>query len=232
MSAREAEGQSSGAERRLAEYLRRHPDFFVRHADLLHEIRVADGRGGVVSLMEYQSAVLRDENHQLRARLHTLVEAARGNEELSARLHTLTMRLLECAGLPELVEILEEALREDFAAEWVSVRLLAAGAVLGDALAAGPRLRELFEGVLQVGDPACGRLRREQLDYLFGGQAGEVGSTALIPLGRNGSVGLLAIGSRDPRRFYPGMGILFLRHFGELAGHAIRSCIASRDGLA
>jgi len=28
-------------------------------------------------------------------------------------------------------------------------------------------------------------------------------------------VGLVAVGSRDPNRFYPGMGTLFLRMMGE-----------------
>ncbi|MFP3786513.1 DUF484 family protein, partial [Burkholderia sp. SIMBA_024] len=45
-----------------------------------------------------------------------------------------------------------------------------------------------------------------------GDDAGEVQSTALLPLP---GVGLLAVGSRDPNRFYPGMGTLFLRMMGE-----------------
>ena len=35
---------------------------------------------------------------------------------------------------------------------------------------------------------------------------------ALLPLG---SVGMLAVGSRDGSRFYPGMGTLFLRLMSE-----------------
>jgi uncharacterized protein YigA (DUF484 family) len=37
-----------------------------------------------------------------------------------------------------------------------------------------------------------------------------VQSTALVPLGDKGSDGMMAIGSSDPSRFYPGMGTLFL----------------------
>ena len=56
----------------------------------------------------------------------------------------------------------------------------------------------------------CGRLSESKLDYLFGSKARWVQSTALIPLGEKGSDGMMAIGSSDPARFYPGMGTLFL----------------------
>ena len=40
----------------------------------------------------------------------------------------------------------------------------------------------------------------------------EVQSSALLSLP---GVGLVAVGSRDPNRFFPGMGTLFLRMMGE-----------------
>jgi uncharacterized protein YigA (DUF484 family) len=53
-------------------------------------------------------------------------------------------------------------------------------------------------------------LSESKLEFLFGSKARWVQSTALIPLGENGAVGMMAIGSSDPSRFYPGMGTLFL----------------------
>jgi len=50
-----------------------------------------------------------------------------------------------------------------------------------------------------------------------------VQSCALINLpGR----GLLAIGAREPNRFYPGMGTLFLRMMGE----ALAAALSGRSG--
>ena len=48
---------------------------------------------------------------------------------------------------------------------------------------------------------------------LFGEAREFAQSIALIPIG---GTGLIAVGSRDPHRFYPGMGTLFLRWIGEL----------------
>src|SRR5690606_15469230 len=74
-----------------------------------------------------------------------------------------------------------------------------------------PRLAP-FRDCLRDGEPICGRLQAEKQVVLYGEDVGEVQSTALLPLP---GVGLLAVGSRDANRFYPGMGTLFLRMMGE-----------------
>ena len=49
--------------------------------------------------------------------------------------------------------------------------------------------------------------------------APDVQSTALLPLP---GVGLVAVGSRDANRFFPGMGTLFLRMMGESLATALQ----------
>ena len=44
-------------------------------------------------------------------------------------------------------------------------------------------------------------------------------SSALLVLP---GIGLVAVGSRDPNRFFPGMGTLFLRMMGESLAAALR----------
>ena len=50
-------------------------------------------------------------------------------------------------------------------------------------------------------------------------RAGEVQSSALLPVP---GLGLVAVGSNDPNRFFPGMGTLFLRMMGESLATALR----------
>ncbi len=69
-----------------------------------------------------------------------------------------------------------------------------------------PELQQ-FQDHLDKGISVCGRLNRNKRDHLFGARAQWVQSTALVPMGKDG---MLAIGSSDPARFYPGMGTLFL----------------------
>ena len=58
----------------------------------------------------------------------------------------------------------------------------------------------------------CGRLHPDKQALLYGPRVDEVASSALLPIE---GVGLVAVGSSDPNRFYPGMGTMFLRMMGE-----------------
>ena len=51
----------------------------------------------------------------------------------------------------------------------------------------------------------------------------ELGSAAMIPLGKTAEVGILAIGSTEADRFHPGMSTEFLGRIGELVSEAVRS---------
>ena len=51
---------------------------------------------------------------------------------------------------------------------------------------------------------------------------------ALVPLGQTTVFGLLALGSEDPKRFYPDMGTLYLRRIGELCAAGVTAAGRSR----
>ncbi len=218
---------TSVIEHRTVEYLQAHPDFFTRHPELLIDLEVPHSCGNAVSLVEYQVSVLRDQTHQLRQKLQGLLDNARDNEDLSQRLHRLTMELVACKGVDQIFATLYETLREDFSADKVVVRLFAEPRFENDAGLAefvGPDEggARLFKSLFKSSYPVCGRLKREQAIFLFGDEVESICSGLLLPLAAVEGFGVLAIGSRDERRFQPGMGTVFLRHLGEVAGRLIR----------
>ena len=76
-----------------------------------------------------------------------------------------------------------------------------------------------FRDCLKDGEPICGRLQPEKNALLYGIRAEDVASSALLPIpGR----GLIAVGSRDANRFFPGMGTLFRRMMGDAFDTAMR----------
>ncbi len=81
-----------------------------------------------------------------------------------------------------------------------------------------PRV-EGFRDILAAGEPVCGRLHPDKNALLYGVRADEVQSSALLALP---GVGLVAVGSRDANRFFPGMGTLFLRMMGEALAAGLR----------
>jgi uncharacterized protein YigA (DUF484 family) len=214
----------------VASYLAATPEFFDRHAQLLAKIRLPDSRGGAttVSLLERQVEVLRERNRQLERKVKDFVDVARENDALGTRVLAMARRLIAAKDTAAVIAAIESALREDFGAGQ-SILVLTAGCAPAGLVesrflrvvpAELPALRS-FETLFSAGKPRCGQLRDSQREFLFGTDAAEVGSVALVPLGDKGGLGLLACGSHDSQRFNPTMSTDFLAHIGELIAAAL-----------
>jgi uncharacterized protein YigA (DUF484 family) len=222
-------------ERRIAEYLLAHPDFFERHPRVLEQLRVSHPSGAAVSLIERQRDLLRAENHKLRDRLQDLVQVARDNDSLSKHMQQLNLALIEARRLDELVLGVQSVLRDEFGADFTALRLAMSSGRAG--LADSDRLTipalEALRPLLHGKRPWCGRLGPDQARWLFDEVASEVASTALLPLSADADwQGVLAIGSRCPERFAPGMGTVFLSRIGELVSHAVNLHLCPLDSSA
>lgn len=209
------------AEQAIVRYLQAHPEFFLRHPDLVDSLHIPHPCYPAVSLLEYQRRRLREQNEQLHKKLQELVEVARDNGDLASRLQRLALMLLEAPALPGLLHDIKAVLRDEFRVEF-SVLRLSAGAALDEVDRLPADFHRRYEPLLRGGQPYCGRLTREQTDGLFGEAAGTVASAALVPLRGHNWHGLLAVGSRDEHRFYPGMGTLFLGAMGDLISRALQ----------
>lgn len=201
----------------VAAWLRRHPRFLEQFSDLALSLVVPREEGRATSLASYQLEVLRDKNRELNRRLNELFHNAQENERLTVRVHQLTLALMRQTSAADTLRAMVAVLNEDFQGELVSVVLHAPVDGLEDAdwLQVLPRdaaVLEPFREFLAEGEPLCGRLREEKIELLFGPRSAEVSSAALLPLGERG---MLAVGSHDANRFYPGMGTLFLRLMSE-----------------
>lgn len=215
----------------ISAYLDKHPEFFDQHPEVLAGLRLAHTSGKAVSLIERQVQVLREQNEALKSRLMELVNVARDNDRLSGRMHQMTLDLLQAGSLMELLDRLEDHLRNEFKADAVAVRLAgldqtSQGETGVETLLVDENARALFPASLRDGKPQCGRLKQQQLEFLFSSQAPDIESAAVIPLGDKGDHGLLAIGSREVNRFNPCMGTLFLSHLGDLLVVLLRRHVA------
>lgn len=201
----------------VAAWLRRHPNFLQQFPDLAISLVVPREQGPAASLAGYQLEILRDKNRELNRRLHELFANAQENERLAVRTHQLTLALMKQTAAADTARAMAASLEEDFDGDLVRLVLLAPVAGLDDAEwlqtigEADPRLAPFRDG-LKSGEPICGRLQPEKNAVLYGDRAEDVQSSALLPLP---GLGLIAVGSRDGNRFYPGMGTLFLRMMGE-----------------
>jgi hypothetical protein len=208
----------------IAAYLQHNPDFFERHQALLLRLRVPHARGGsTISLVERQIEVLREKHAALEGKLAELVSVARANDAIADKLHRFTRKLLRAGSRAEAVAFIEASLREDFDAFHGGVLML-----IGDYPDLAPQrfVRTIppddaglkpFETLFTSGKPRCGQVRDTQREFLFGQDANDIGSVALVPLGeKSAPLGVLALGSTDRDRFHPGMSTEFLARMADL----------------
>lgn len=208
----------------VAAWLRRHPKFLQQFPDLALSLVVPREDGPAASLASYQLEVLRDKNRELTRRLHDLYTVSQENERLAVRTHQLTLALMRQGNAAGTVRAMAATLAEDFNGDLVRIVLFEPVAGLGDedwlqVIPRDERSLAPFNDCLKDGEPLCGRLHPDKQALLYAARVDEVQSSALLPVE---GVGLVAVGSGDPNRFYPGMGTLFLRMMGEAFAAALK----------
>ena len=183
----------------VAVWLRRHPKFLGQYPDLALSMVVPREDGPAASLASYQLEVLRDKNRELHKRLADLFANAQDNERLAVR--TMAASMTEDFDGDAVRMVLFQPV-DGLAPDWLQI------------LSSGRDKRLApFKDALVAGEPICGRLNPDKMPLLFGDAQEAAASVALIPMP---GTGLIAIGSKDPNRFFPGMGTLFLRLMGEV----------------
>jgi hypothetical protein len=214
----------AGLEATVVAYLCAHHDFFEHNPEVLTHLQVSHGPSGAVSLIEHQVKVLRRQLDTERARLTHLITRAREYESLSTRLHGLVLQLIPATDLVALRDALQDALRREFSAEAVTLRLFPLDPkAAGDSDPLNDPLTDAFRGFLDREHALCGPLDADKSRVLFGDRGGSLRSAALIPIRAEGRSGVLAIGAADPERFKLDMGTDLLDRLGEIVGHKLRT---------
>ena len=202
----------------VAGYLRSHPDFFERMPGLISELSLPHDAGHAVSLVERQVSILRERNIDMRKRLSELVDAAKDNDALFEKTRTLTLALVEAPDLEAIDAVLATELIEGFGADCAVCYFSqphAEASHLHLIYTESVRTLPMFH-LTQGTGISCGVLRSDEFETLFGTRTDREGSAAIVQLGHGALLGMLAIGSRDPERFSPDMGTLFVRYIGDI----------------
>lgn len=206
----------------VARYLQEHQEFFEEYADLLANIFVSHPHGGrAIPISERQIITLREKNRLMEDKLRELIKFAEENDAIGEKMQRISMAMLTAGSLQSLLHSMNFNLREDFAVPHVALRVWG----MGEASPALPELSPASEDLRGIAEglshPYCGTHVAEEVIKWFGEGGAHLRSFALVALHHDRTIGMLALASEDPRRFYPEMGTLYLKRLGELVSAAV-----------
>lgn len=215
-------------------YLESHPDFLIRHPDLLDKLAPPDRNfgDGVVDMQRFQFERLKSDLVRLRRRQREMVEATSSNMSTLRQVHAVVLALIEIERLPQLAAFIAGDLPRLLEVDAAGL-LIEADDVPADWIGAG--LRPLPPGAIArwFGNAERVLLRpyARDKDLLYGDRADRIGSDALvqIPVGAPGSAGpllLMAVGSAPAGHFDPAQGTEILLFLAEALSRVVRRCLA------
>ena len=207
---------------RVADYLRKHPEFLDERPELLTSLSVShDTPAGVSSLIEKQVTALRAENQRYRqqvSRLHRTQDDARALTELT---HQLSLRILLSDHADTACDLLHDFVHNDFEADYTTLFLFldhnpfdSAGIV--DVRARHDKLRLLLAELFNRKQPLLDSLQSEYMALMFGDMSEEIHSTILLPLIGQDWDGLLIVGSRQRDHYRRGPELELLTYLAQI----------------
>ena len=205
----------------VAQFLKANPQFFDQNPQLLESIYVPHPHGGrAIPLTERQIVSLRDKVRLLEAKLGEFVRFGEDNDAIGEKVQRLSLALLGAKDFASTAHALYFHLREDFAVPHVALRVWGKS-LLDGTVEGSPVEAELRDRAETMGAPLCGPAAGSPYLPWFREAGEHIRSVALVPLGQTRVIGLLALGSEDPQRFFAEMGTLYLRRIGELTAGAL-----------
>lgn len=210
----------------VVHYLKQHPEFFAEQAEFLSTVAIPHPHGGrTVSISERQILTLREKGRALEDKLRELIEFGEQNDAIGEKMHRLTLALVAAGDAEAVVQALDFHLHEDFAVPHVALRLWPQRDHPQTPEFA-PVSAAAREFAASLANPYCAGKPLVDTAEWFGGAAPLLRSFAYVALKSGETIGLLAMASEDPQRFYPEMGTLYIKRMGELAAAALQRCVA------
>lgn len=231
-----AEIDGDPSEEQVLDYLMDHPDFLVRHPDLL-QVMTPPGRwsgDGVVDMQQFILRQLREDIGDLRECAQGVIETSRNNLSVLTRTHAAVLALLVADDFDQLLRVVGEDLPLLLDVDVVTLGF--EPPAFPSLSLVSPEVAALPPGAVDAllgGEERDAALIREVADdgTLFGAASDLVRSAALARLypGSQVPMGLLALGSRRAAAFHPGQGTELLGFLARILERCVHACLETKD---
>lgn len=214
----------------VREFLKKHPDFFKKNADLINEMAPPerDLGEGVIDFQQFMVKNLQKDSKGLQKRYDLLIDFCRENMSVQAQVHNAALRLIRTRGLEALLEVITLDLVSLFDVDVVRM------AMESDVPVDTSYGENNYSGFVFISsgmvDAAVGKGKNVLLvddveakpfagfEEIFADCEGLVASCALLRLELDtvGKNVVLAFGVRYKERFHPGQGIELLHFLAQI----------------
>jgi len=197
------------SDKEIIAFLNQNTDFFIRHPEQMEAIQVNNKNGTVTSLINHQVNVLKDRNNHLKNKLSQLITYAEENEKIMSQIFELTLQLCQISHVANVTKHFGQFVKQSFESDMFKIvmpayeNLESSQSVL--CISEESEFMSIFSEFMTNNTPICGRLRKEKLSYIFGRKSEKIGSSVILPIGKNAEKGLLVFASFDESRFNPDM---------------------------
>jgi len=202
--------------RQVAAFLSENPEFFRTYPDIISQLDIPHETGATVSLVEYQSKLLRSKNNELHERLTQLVENARRNDRLFEQTRRLTLDLLDAQSIEEVEQSLQQCMTTVYGVDHACITLFVPAMTMQSIT----EVEMQHHLVRHFGrkHAFCGQLSDEQMELFFH-EKSKVGSMAACLL--KNDLGILSIGHKSEDYFKSNMDTLFLDYVSEIVSRRL-----------
>ncbi len=213
----------------IIKYLNSDQDFFIRHPEQLESINVNNRNGTVTSLVNHQVNVLKERNTQLKNKLAELIKYAQENEKIMEQIFHLTNQLCQISHVANVTKHVGKFVKQSFDCDMFKMvipvyeNLENSSTVMCITEEKLAEFKTLFEEFNKRDKPICGRLKKQKLAFIFGKNHEKIGSSVILPIGKNAQKGLLIFASFDETRFNPEMSTDLLLKLTVILDHKFKN---------
>ena len=190
-------------------FLTENSDFFTRHPEQLEALKVTNSKGNVASLINHQVNVLMERNNNLKAKLSQLISNAADNEKIMSQVFELTLQLCQISHVANITKHFGRFVKQSFDSDLFKIvmpeydSLDSSSTVLCIKKDSEDEFIAIFKDFFLKNSPISGRLKKDKLQFIFGKNAEKIGSSVILPIGKNSQKGFIVFSSFDENRFNP-----------------------------
>ena len=210
-------------------FLRNNPDFLAENPELLQTLLPPTNQQGdnVLDMQQFMVERLQREVGRLKALQGELIRAGRSNLSSQSQIHAAVLALLEAQTFEQVIETVTVDLATLLDVDVVSLAIESVGNDVHPGLKQGVRIveRGVVADLLSEGREVLLRGDIEGEVAIYGSGAPLVRSDVIVrvDLGPRAPACLLAMGSRETKRFHAGQGTELLCFLGRVIARSIKT---------